>query len=512
MQVLAVHIDRPFLKIAILEKTRKRVQLINLKSPLLEKPENVKRLYNSSFKGKVISGISAKDLLIRLLEVKTTSKRHLEQALAFQAETSTHLSPKESLFIPYITQYEKDKTKALIFALSRKTMKEHLEELQHFDIDPDAVSTIPIALVRYLQWKMPSLLDAFIIDIGSEEFTCIWMEGGNLQKAHATENGIEALLKSLWEDRKKTLFQKEIRGVAKQIDLLQLQSHFNPHLSNSINAIKQNIIKILYSFHRLSGPKPIVFTGRIDAFSHLKEFLLKSVAELCSGEYEQKPPQDEQKYAIAIGLALDDALQLRKEEFFPKKSYRRAGIYTLLLISLSLLFSVTLFSTGKWFISTREKAMVNYLKHSLNGYDSNFRNSLFSKKNKEEILRAWSRSIAANAKEYPYIVQVPTVSEILHWLDHHPLIAAFKETSDPIEIISFDYQLTQLPTLQSTKEPYQAKIEMTFKTKNALNARQFHEALLQDKHWIDSSQDISWESNEESYHVGFFLKKQTKVS
>ncbi len=512
MQVLAVHIDRPFLKIAILQKTKKQIQLINLKSPLLDKPENVKQLYNSSSQRTVVSGISAKDILIRPTEIKTTSKRHLEQALSFQAETTSYLPANESFFVPYITEQEKTKTKALIFSFSKKTMKDHLEELKQFDIDPDIVSAIPIALVRYIRWRIPALTDAFIIDIGSEEICCIWMEGGKLQKAISTDAGIEALLKALWSDRKKTLLQKEIRGVAKHIDLLQLQNHLSPNLSTSLNALKQNLLKILYSFHRLSGPKPIVFTGRVDGFTHFKEFLLQSCGELCSGEYEQKIPQDEQKYAIAIGLALDDTLQFRKDEFFPKKSLRRTGIYTALLILFSFFCSATLLIEGKWVVSKKEKAMISYLKRSLENYDPSFKNSLFSQKNREDILHSWARSIAANTKEYPYIVQVPTVSEILHILDHHPLIVKFKETKDPIDIISFDYKLVSLPTLQSTKEPYRAKVNLIFKTKNALNARQFHEALLQEKDWIDTSQEISWEPEEDSYRVGFFLKKQDRFS
>lgn len=511
MQILAVHIDRPFLRIALVEKTRGRTEIISLKSPLLEEPEIVKRLYNAPFKGKIISGLPAKHLLIRSSEIKTTSPRHLEQALSFQAETITHLSPKETLFIPYITKHEKDKTKALIFAISRKTMHEHLDELQKFDIDPDFVSAIPLALVRYIQWKIPSLSDAFIIDIGSEEWTCIWMEDRKLQKAHSTEKGIESLFEALWEDRKKIIFQKEIKGIAKQIDLLQLQGHLNPHLSNRLNEMKQSLMKILYSFHRLSGPKSIIFTGRIDAFGHLKEYLLKSLTELCSGEYEREVPLEEQKYAAAIGLALDSSLQFRREEFFPQKNWKRAGIYSLFLLFLSFFLSFGLIKAGKWALSTREQAMVNYLKNSL-AYDADFKNIVLSKKDTDEILNFWARTIAANAKDYPYIVQVPAVSEILHWLDHHPLLTAFKSASDPIEITTFDYKLVTFPTLQSTKEPYLAKVEMEFKTTNALNARQFHEALLQEKNWIDSSQEISWESNEDSYRVGFFLKKQDRSS
>ena len=45
MEILGVQIDRPFLRGALIRKTRKRIEIRSLKSAFLSEPDNVKRLY-----------------------------------------------------------------------------------------------------------------------------------------------------------------------------------------------------------------------------------------------------------------------------------------------------------------------------------------------------------------------------------------------------------------------------------------------------------------------------------
>ena len=334
------------------------------------------------------------------------------------------------------------------------------------------------------------------------------MEKGELKKFHSIDGGIESLLSALWEDRKKILFQKEMSGIAKQIDLLQIKASLNFHLSSRLTAMRQDFAKIIYSFFRSYGSKPVFFTGRVDAFGQMREYLIESIKESISQESSSPEfPKEEQKYAIPIGLALgigSNFPQFRKEEFFPQKNWRLAGKRSLCLLIASLSMALGLIEAVQYAAKSRKEEMVSYLRSTLNEWDLQ---TIFPNENEEDVLNKWNKIVSSHAREYPYFMQFPKVANVLSWIYQHPLL---KEENDPIEITSVHYRLLQCPKMDTPRDPYQGFFEMEFKTKSVLNARKFHEQLLQGDGYVDSSQDVRWESNDNVYHVSFFLKKECK--
>ena len=321
-QILGLQIDRPFVKAALLQKERAGFKIRALKSAPLATPDNVKQLYTDKFKGRIVFGLSSKYLMIREVELNVQKTRHIETALAFQHEGTHHLHSVDTLTVSHSIKKADKKISALLFTAPREALRSCLEECGQIQADLDGISANALALIHYVQWKDPTLLDAFLIDLGSNEWTCVLMQKGELKKTHSLENGIDNLLGALWEDRKKILLPKEVEGIAKQIDLLQIKASLNPDLSTKLAKMRQELAKIIFSFSRTSGTQPVVFTGNTDAFVHLKEFLIAPLKEAISEEYSKNWNQEEQKYAIPIGLALEQTkqpLQLLQQEFFPKK-------------------------------------------------------------------------------------------------------------------------------------------------------------------------------------------------
>src|SRR3990167_5887442 len=167
--------------------------------------------------------------------LKMTDSRHFEEALSFQSEGATYLDPSDTIAVPHSIKKTEGKIEALLFSASRKSLHTHLQDLSTLQIDPDCVTSNALALIRYVKWRAPMLEEAFLVDLGSSEWSCILMEKGELKKSHSLGLGFEALLAALWEDRKKVLLSKEVEGIAKQIDLSQLQAHLNPNLSKKLN-------------------------------------------------------------------------------------------------------------------------------------------------------------------------------------------------------------------------------------------------------------------------------------
>jgi len=340
------------------------------------------------------------------------------------------------------------------------------------------------------------------------------MENGELKKSYSISHGIESILLALWQDRKKILLLKEIEGTAKQIDLMILNPDLNPHLIVKLNESRRDLAKAIYSFHRDSDLKPVIFTGRVDAFGHLPEFLIDSFKDAVRPEFASPLTRDEQKFAACAGLALEKAfsrsLQFRINEFFPQKNWKRIGFYSLLLFLTSFILAIGLVGFGIRTCELRKMQMLDSLQSSLDRWDPVLKKSLLSNKSDiEEIIDKWIYEIEKNNKDYSYILQTPKMAEVLTWISTHPLLVQLEKEGDPIQIGEIHYQLVQFPKIGSAQEPYLGKVEIEFQFNEAMNTRKFHEALLKGDEQVDPHLEISWDALNHGYRTSFYLKNRS---
>jgi hypothetical protein len=505
MQILGLHFDYPFLRLALLEEKGKEVEIRSLRPGFEISGEDVKRLYTNIWKGPVATGI---DSLVRLLDIKLSNIQQVEQGLPFQIESLTHVPIEEMSFVSSVRSKEEG-AEATVFLATKKAIRDRLEECKNISIDLDLLTAIPQALVSFANFRCPDLSSAFLVNLGSQDWTCAWMEKGLIKKSFTIHEGIESLLSTLWEDRKRVLFQKEVDGVAKQIDLMQLKEHLNPHLSKQLEKLRGKLTSALFSFRQAAGPRPVLFTGRLDSFGHLREYLLDSTLDL--GVYDPTIPfsSDEQKCAIAIGLALElhskriKPIQFLKGEFTPRKTWLKAGLWAAALLACSVVLSGGLSAFGRHQIQAQKAEMVERLRKLSDPKQSR------SLTTEEDSIEQAISLIEKHNKEEPYLLQSPTVSEVITWVAKHPLLEIFVQSNDPLEVTGLKYQLLSFPKIANLKEPYEAKVELEFKAKSPMNARKFHEALLQGDELVDSGKEITWETQSECYKTTFYLKNRT---
>lgn len=512
MRILGLHIEGTFLKIAIVETRAKgQFKIQTLKAASCSDPINVKELYIDSASDRVTAAINASKLIVRRLNINIPKSRHIEEALAFQSDAASHLKPEDVMVVPHLIRQEGTKTDALLYIASREAIQENLNHFEKLNLEPDCISASPLSITEYACWKSKELQDAYVIHLGIKEWVCIQIEKGKLKKSHAILGGNEILLASLWEDRKKILLHKEVEGVAKQIDLLQLKSNLNPHLTKKLNEMKQEMAKTIFSFHREDGPKPYFFTGATDAFGHYTEFLAQNFKEAITKEIKTSASIEELKYAIPIGLCIEQtksSLQLLRDQFFPRKNWKKSGVYALILISMSLLFSATFLFVSDRFLHSRKEKMIEDLSLILEKNDPEMKTEIFSQQD-SHLLYNWVEAVDRYSKEDPYISKAPKVAEFLSWLSNHPLLETLKNEGSPIVIRDLNYQLVQYPHIGSLEEPYQVKVELEFETNSPMSARKFHQALLKGDEKIDSRQEIGWETLKNGYRTSFFLKNRS---
>lgn len=478
MDTLAIHLDSPLITLSRCQKRRGKVQTFETEVFFLPEEgvvSSVKRLDNKKFRGKVISGLCAKDFLVRQVDLKVKG-RHAEKTLAFQSEALSHFKTDEIL----IETFLQPSGRALLFTVPKDGLKAHLEKLGRLNFDPDIVSTAPSALCRFICWKFPKLSNAFIVDLGSHTTTCSVIQDRELKKIYAIQNGIEELFEAFYEDQKGGLSVEESK---RQIDFSSLKADSNPRLLEKMTDLKRELARVHRSFD-LSGKEPVIFTGRLDTCIHLEEILFDSTQEKLSLSSR------EQLFAVSMGLCLEStqkSINLRKEEFFPRKNWSRMGLIALLLLGASIFLSLGLIWGGAKTSQLKKEELLNSLPVP-------FEN--------------WIEEIEKNDREYPYILQTPKVAEILSWLSSYSILDALKNEGDPIEIREFRTQLVSYPSIEFNTDDYLTQVELEFSFKNGMSARRFHEALRNEETLIDPEMEITWEVLDDAYRTSFYLKNK----
>lgn len=512
MRILGVQIDGSYLRAAVLEVDRKKIKVVALKNSLTKDPQNVKELYIPSFPGTVVSAIAANKGMLRPLELTLPKNRYTEEILSLQAESISYFKPQDMIAVFELKGQKGPKTQFILHVVLKEEVKNTLLDLQKLNLDPEFLSFAPVALFHYARWKFPELKDAFLIHLGNNEWVCSLVEKGILKKTQSIGSGNDGLLSALLEDRKKNILHKEVEAVAKQIDLLHLKSHLNPHLSNKLNEMKQELSKIIFSFYREGGAKPYFFTGSVDTFGHYCDFLKEGFQDAISSEIKGDGSLEELKFAVPIGLGLEQTnshpLQLRRGEFFPRKNWQQSGLYALVLICISFVLSVFLLISGQKIEAIHKNEMERQLSVLLAKTDPKLKEKLFSTQ-QETLLYDWIDAVELYSKNYPFISTAPKVVELLSWISSHPLLEKLKTENTPILIRDLRYQLVQYPHVGSTEEPYQTKVEVEFEANSPMNARKFHQALLKGDSLVDAKQEIGWEVLANGYRASFFLKNRT---
>jgi hypothetical protein len=493
MRILGLHFDRPYYRWAVIEQSGKKFSIQSLKT--LASGDDVKPLYIAERKDSVATGMKT---LVRQLEFKFSSMRKIEQGLRFQIESLTHLKMEEMVYAEQIYQKEAG-AGSTVFLAAKESLQTSLLQWNELGIHPDLMTGVPQALLQFTRYRCPQLESVFVVHLGSDEWTCVWIEEGKIKKSFSIEEGVESLLGSLWEDRKKVLFPSEVNGVAKQIDLLQLKSHLNPHLSENLKSLRCKLHATLFSFQQQAGQRPVFFTGRTDAFGQFTTFLLED-SKLAIYEPPIPLSLDESKCAVAIGSALEATarkkIQFLKDEFVPARQWRKAGAWGLGLIAGTVALNLLCICLGWHHFKQQRESVAASFKQIVEQMDKPLSESLFAEGIEAGIEQS-AQVVQKYNKEALFLVQAPTVTEVLGWL----------RKVDSLEVLDFKYHLVSFPRIGGLRDPYQAKVEIEFRA-NAMSARTFHENLLKGETIADPNQEIVWETLTDSNRVSFYLKNR----
>jgi hypothetical protein len=508
MVILGLHLDRPYIRLAALEQKRKGPSIRFLKSSAAGVDEDVKEFYIRGTKGDLAVSMPC---IARSILLKIPSVRKIAEGLPFQLESFTQIPVGDLVYDARIEPKGSGEHEASIFFAPKDDLRSFLKQWNEAGIEPDLVTSTAESLAAFVSFRLPETSSYFLVDLGSQHWTCVWVEQGRVKKSFTIPHGIESLMEALWEDRKKVLFQKEIEGAAKQIDLLQLKQMLNPHLTEKLDKLRRCLAGVLFSFQQQAGPQPVLFTGRIDSFGRIEEFLIAKSPDLSLYRPSRPLSQEESCCAIAIGNALVLArrrpppIQLLRGEFTPRKTWRRAGIASCVLLGASFAASLGIGATTQSKIGAKQELLAQGLRKLGEGKIL----KVFHESGVEEAVEQAIRWVEKNQSESPYLLQSPPVCETLSWLSAHPLLQATQQAAPMIDVFEIQYHLISYPKMGTMSDPYTARLSLEFSASTPMIARKFHDSLLQELEWVDTAEQVEWETLSDRYRTSFTIKNRT---
>jgi type IV pilus assembly protein PilM len=484
MYALGLHADGHLLKVALLRREKGQICIELVRTFNLQEVNDALFLLTpilAKKKAVIVTGLDAWEVILRDVDIKLKHKKEILSVLPFQSEAQIPYPLEEAILVPFLSNLGKEVSSITILATKKKSLLEHLEKMNAYQIDPDWVSAIPAALWRYAKSYLSKELTS-ILHLGMEKSSYLSFSNERLVFSQTINFGLSHLLDALQEDAP----EKELDAV----NFSSLNSTEFPKLSQALEKFKKEQERILAFFEIKGLSQDWALLGDIPL--SLRQFL--------DGE-QRKEKGDHPSYAIPIGLALDaiyqdeNSIQLRQNIYVSEGQFKkRMKSLVLSFSSIALVFFTTWGSTH-FFLKKKEAALIEQAEK--------YRGKKLEK-NREVLLESlhdWSKTLKNKKIPFPYQLTVPKVSDFLAWLSVHP-----KLNQTGVEIKKIHYSLVKYPLLGKTNIPYQVKVELEFISASPTLAREFHDSLLKGEGLVNPGHEIAWNVNENRYSTTFILK------
>lgn len=470
MEIVGVQKEKSFFRLAYLSMVNGEVVIKCLEKET-KTPEFKKDLF-------VVTGIEGQDLLIRHLETPLKKIKALHKTLPFQLEALIPYSLDDVIIKPIYDIQEKE-THALFFTVPKKTLEHHITDFQENGVDPEWVSAIPMALLRFANFVSPDEKDLVVFHIGMKKIQLVSIQDRKILSHITLHMGSQ----DLSDGDSATVVSKLKREVDRAFCFLAHKE-------------KEN------------GKRKVLFCG--ERTKEVENLLREEESLLTPINIEGHRGFDGETvrpYAISIGLAIDalrndsSSIQFRQETFISKRSYssiKRGLLYGGMLSGA--LFALT-FIGLQVFCHKKEKALINKVENLVSHYEKEIPSLNGGAKGHslEEILTDLNLRLRIPKNGELIFSNPPLITDFLSFISSHPKL-------EGIDVKRIDYDLKSYPSLQRSKDQYRPKVRLTFTSKEAKKAREFHDAIIDDENIVNREEEIEWKRNEDEYEIAFFLQ------
>ncbi len=445
-----------------------------------------------------VTGIAGRHLLVRHFPSSLKTKTALRKTVPFQLEAALPYRLDEVVVKPVYT-VKKEGAEALFFIVALRYLDEHLQEWA--EVDPDVFSAVPVALYRFARFSCPAAISYLIVHLGEEETEVLAVVDQQLRRYVTLPLGRAAFDQACCDD-------KVLGGKERPLALLELDNKALPHVAKKLAEWKAQLSRALLFFEQKGEKKAlgqVLLTGETAFFSGWEAWLARELSlaffplELAS-DYDAKTVR---RYAIALGLALDVAcddklsVQFRQREFVSQGLVKRVarliattGLASLAIAAVALVGVYASAKHKKAALWKKCQTVIAYYEESLPALKQAAQAQTL-----EAGLRQIERAVGKNKKKTVLAALPPRVTKVMAKLATHPKLCR-QEGAQKIKICAVDYTHGEHP-----------QIKLVFNSPVAEWARDFHDAMMEDQNWVDSSQKMTWDRQGDLYEMAFYLKK-----
>lgn len=483
-------------------------------------------------KNLIVTSLPASATLVRQIEVKLKKISDIDAVLSFQAEPTLPY-PVENCCLDRIVIGDTAEGKLLTLLSARKDhLKQQLDLWHQLEIEPEVMTAASAALAAFVHYFEPNDQLQGVIHIGEVETCCLFMREGLLIAAQVCFMG---------SDHLKTAAKLDRVELFEQLDFASISKENYPHLAESLEQLRMEITRTLYALSKQSKGQDIqklIGIGEVILFPHFASALLQPLERPFTILNTGDPHL--QKFAIPFGSALlgmpgAEQINFRQGEFSYPKPWRRYQQPIVIYLGLCAVLALAILFAGRSAIKYREDSLRHeyaQLLESLNKPYTQFEKRFSKKKGDEEgsvtpveqltqddlwkRLQFLQKDIQSAPEHYPFLPNIPTVSDVLAWLSTHPKVvekdSKTNELTPLLQLETFNYTLHKRPEQSKKNEKYQAKVELEFSSVTPKAAREFHDALIAPNNIVDPKGEVKWSTNRGLYRASFFLKDKTIYS
>lgn len=555
--ILGLDTDAFALKGAVISQSRGKLKInkiFEIDSATSEQDPNVKPLYMADPKKQlqsfsennlIVTSAKTQDILVRPLDLQLTKDKDIEAALAFQVEPILPYPIDNGVVDKVLLSKDKEGSKLTVFSIRKDHLKQHIDQWNALEINPEVISAAPQALVLFANRFIESENPCLILHIGIENSFGVLADQGKLIAAQAIPAGLNALIEIYAKEKK--LDEAAAYSELCQASFNELSANNTPETKRVLDELRMTCTRTIYSLAKQLRSKEInhiIITG--------PGIMIEGLSEALSAQLNKKlltpkitnevniSSKELLNFALPIGGALSalphckDQVNFRQQEFAYPEPWKRLKQPILRYFLLCLGIALSLYLFGKSYASYQEGEVRQQYLHLLkmmNKPYTQFEKEFYSKTypnsplnevapvqslSLNEIRQRLSlleKDLQSTPQAFPLQPNVPLVSDVLAWISSHPnFINKQKEgenASSSMQIVNFSYTMVKRPEPTKKQEKYQVKVELEFTSPTPKTAREFHDALIAPNDIVDAKGEIKWNSNRDLYKTSFYLKDKT---
>lgn len=468
--------------------------------------------WNSSVVGTgnpfVATGLEGSDVLTRQLNLPLKKEKDIDSALTFQAEPLLPYPVDQAVLTWSKAGESAEGSDIILFSARKDRMEKHLEHWKNLNIEPEIISSEPLALCQFASFYSSFDQPYFLIHLKDKSTTCVLIQQNQLLGSHTTGEGLELL-------------------------------NENPS-EQGLQKLDRAISKMVYALTKEARGVPIEYcliTGEGAADQSLVDHICQKLEmKPLEPTLEGWPGKDLRHFALPIGLAIgglaDHPTNFRQQDFAYPHPWKRLIVPILTYFALCIGLSLAFYFFGQMYLHRDENHLkqqyVELLTQMNKSYES-FEKSFYAKTpsakekydgeivdisrlDRQDIIDRIAflqKELLSAPDSFPLYPNTPRVSDLLAWLSTHP--KAVGTNDEPrIQIESLNYTMVKRPTQAKKTDKYQVKVELEFSSPTPTLAREFHDALIAPNDFVDTKGEVKWGANRGRYRTSFYLKDKTQ--